>query len=668
MLPTAPKQTICSYCGCACSLMISPQSSQPLPPQLQTNLALKEEKPCIKGLTLHQALTTNRLTRPQKRINKNSKDNRLENITWSQAYEEITDKLKQTIEKYGPETVYFTSSGELSNEVNYLIHILARLCGTNQVDSCARLCHAATGMAWSQTFGLKGTPENTFLDLKSADLYFYIGTDPAEDYPSMFQQVLKNKTKKGVTIISADVASNTTFQLADIKVLLQPTDIIPFISLIISDLLKAKTKKIAKPDKLSAFINKIETINQSIDKKLYQQYQIKKIVDLLSQAKKIAIGYGMGATQHLNGVDNVLAITDLAIITKAILMPGRGKVNVQGADDITQSFTKYDQKKELKYKAITQTLYQDKIKFLFVTGMNPIHSFPDSKRLRKKLKNIYVVYLHHHPSQTMKQADIVLPIPMLSEEEGTVTNAERRLKIIPQNNIICPSPHKIKPAYQTFYRLITTFQKSASPQNNLGLKRFLPTHSGSLKHVWPITKSWLKTNPLFKYSQIIVKDKNLVKTITQNNILANKTPKYKKVIPFKYQAGLFTKTTKLGRKPSNKALPFIFTTARSKHHFCTGEGTRNSSTLAQLENQAFAYLNSNSAKKLGLKNDDRIKISSTVGRITAPVRVVDLIADNTIVLPYHFEKPLVNRLTPLLIDPKSKTPMFKYVWVWAEKI
>ena len=71
-------------------------------------------------------------------------------ISWDEALKIASDALRET----PPERqAYFATSKGLTNETYYAFTKTARLMGTNNVDFCARLCHAASVAGLSQTIG-----------------------------------------------------------------------------------------------------------------------------------------------------------------------------------------------------------------------------------------------------------------------------------------------------------------------------------------------------------------------------------------------------------------------------------------------------------------------------------------------------------------------------------
>ena len=68
------------------------------------------------------------------------KNEKLEEVSWEEAFEFITSKLKSTIKDHGPDSIASFSSARCTNEENYLMQKLMRAAiGTNNIDHCARL-------------------------------------------------------------------------------------------------------------------------------------------------------------------------------------------------------------------------------------------------------------------------------------------------------------------------------------------------------------------------------------------------------------------------------------------------------------------------------------------------------------------------------------------------
>ena len=64
-------------------------------------------------------------------------------VAWSEVRAFVIERLRTLIERHGPDSVGVLGSARATNEENYLTQKFARaVLGTNNVDCCARACHA----------------------------------------------------------------------------------------------------------------------------------------------------------------------------------------------------------------------------------------------------------------------------------------------------------------------------------------------------------------------------------------------------------------------------------------------------------------------------------------------------------------------------------------------
>ena len=90
-------------------------------------------------------------------------------VTWEQAYDFITNKLLKIKEEHGADAIGCISSSRATNEENYLMQKMTRVAiGTNNIDGCARVCHAPTAFGMQQSFGT-GAATNSINDLNKTD-------------------------------------------------------------------------------------------------------------------------------------------------------------------------------------------------------------------------------------------------------------------------------------------------------------------------------------------------------------------------------------------------------------------------------------------------------------------------------------------------------------------
>ena len=135
-------KTICPFCGVGCGICLKVnEQGQLLSVEPQQNHPISQGKLCDKGWSTAYAINSDqRLTQPLKRINKSFYP-----ISWEEALTTIADELSAIIDESGNQAVGVISSARASNEDNYAAQKFARaVLKTNNIDHCARLCHAST--------------------------------------------------------------------------------------------------------------------------------------------------------------------------------------------------------------------------------------------------------------------------------------------------------------------------------------------------------------------------------------------------------------------------------------------------------------------------------------------------------------------------------------------
>ncbi len=129
--------TICPYCGVGCGIEVTiDDAGKIIGFEGFKGHPVSHGHLCGKGASSIKLLDiTDRLLYPMKRVN-----GEFVRISWNEAISEIVHKMKEIREKYGPEALAFYGGCRNTLEEVYLFQKLARALGTNNVDSCARLC------------------------------------------------------------------------------------------------------------------------------------------------------------------------------------------------------------------------------------------------------------------------------------------------------------------------------------------------------------------------------------------------------------------------------------------------------------------------------------------------------------------------------------------------
>jgi predicted molibdopterin-dependent oxidoreductase YjgC len=485
-------------------------------------------------------------------------------------------------------------------------------------------------------------------DLRDVDCFLVAGSDPAENYPVMFNRIIEGK-KKGAKIISVDIAQTSTTESSDDHLKIRTEMLIPFVSYLISKFVDSD--KISRDAKqFHGFQDLVESAQEVSRKYPPSSYGLDKekmtqVFQTLRDARKIGICFGMGVTQHSNGTENVKALVQLGILLNGVIFPSRGKMNVQGAGDAggcpnwegtdnLESFKWNIDYKNHEGRGLTDALYDRDVKFVWIAGGDPAISMPDLNLLEESFRHKFIVYQGAHSARVTKWASVVLPSAMVSEENGTFTNGERRVRGNFSNTLSKSLPDKAKSGFQIMMEFADT----------VGAEGF------DYKNEQEVFEEIVETVPGYR-------GLSLEKVTSDEGQFADKSIKYTRLEKINFDMDHFR---------GDGVYPFTLTTSRGKFHFCTGNLSRNSKSLNQLSGEPVVYMNPLDMDFLGIEDEQKIKIISEVGEITATVEKNIDVMKRMIVAQFHFPKMLVNKLTPRVLDPHSGTPSYKQVPVKIE--
>lgn len=308
----------------------------------------------LRELDGHELEHLGRLAFP---IHKAAGSDRYVPIEWEAALDLAAVRFAAT----SPERSFFYSSGRSSNEAGFVLQLLARMYGTNNVNNCSYYCHQATGVGLDATIGT-GTATVEVEDLDRCDFVLVIGANPSSNHPRFIHKLKGVRDRGGEVIIlnPAKEAGLVRFALPkSAKSMLTGGDWIASDYLqprIGSDLalLKGLSKAVlALRAEDMAFISDhtegFATFHADIEATTWleieeqtglSQSDVERVADLYARAKSAVIAWGMGVTHHLNGVQNVEYIANLCLLRGQIgrlgagLLPLRGHSNVQGIGTI----------------------------------------------------------------------------------------------------------------------------------------------------------------------------------------------------------------------------------------------------------------------------------------------------------------------------------------------
>lgn len=405
-----------------------------------------------------------------------------------------------------PGKTFFYSSGRSSNEAGFILQLLARIYGTNNVNNCSYYCHQATGVGMTNTIGT-GTATVELNDLSGCDLIFVIGANPASNHPRFIYQLKGCRDRGGQVVVINPAKEPGLVKFAvpkSAKSMLSGGSEIaseyiqPHIGSDLALLTGISKALIENNDHDADFIDQycqdfsrykvqLDTIGwdwicstTGID-----QNTIEQIAARYAQANNVVFAWGMGITHHRNGVENVEAIVNLALLRGMVgkpyagLLPLRGHSNVQGIGTIgvkpvlpQDVFNKLEEtldinlpkQKGMDTLACLEAAHQAKIQAALFMGGNLYQASPDSSWTQQALDRIpFKVYLtttlnlgHIHGVENSET--IILPVTARDEEWQSTTQEsmfnfvrmsdggiQRIANPRPESDILCSLAEKIIP-------------------------------------------------------------------------------------------------------------------------------------------------------------------------------------------------------------------------------
>jgi formate dehydrogenase alpha subunit len=634
-------------------------------------------KLCIKGWSAQEFIHhPDRLTKPLVRDGGSFRE-----ASWEEALDRVVKGLLEASDRYGSVSLGFLSSAKATNEENYLMQKLARAAfRTNNVDHCARLCHASTVTGLVSSFG-SGAMTNSQEDIEDSDAIFVIGSNTTEQHPLIARRIIK-AVKRGARLVVADPRAIDLTAYADVHLKHIPGTDVALLNGMMNVILELGLQD-------EGFIES-RTERFEAFKKMIQRYtpervetitgvpagNIREAAKLYGRADRASILFSMGITQHTTGVDNVVSTANLAMLTGNIGRPGtgvnplRGQNNVQGACDmgcLPDYLPGYVRTSDVERRkdhvrawgldlperdglTLMEMIDEcgDGIRAMFIMGENPLLSDPDSNHVKEQLEKLdFLVVSELFNSETAMMADVILPAASFAEKDGTYTATDRRVQRI--RRAIEPLGDSL-PDWVILSRIserVGYKMEYDSPGDIMDEIASLGGIYGGITYPrleeedlrWPCTDEG--------HSGTLILHQG------------------------RFSGGLGRFHAVEHRPPAevpDENYPLILTTGRLLFHWHTGTMTRRSGTLTDQINEPFVEINPINAEELGIIDGDTVKVSSRRGRISLRALVTDKIKEGVVFIPFHFSEAAANILTNTAMDPVAKIPELKVCAVRLEPV
>jgi molybdopterin-dependent oxidoreductase alpha subunit len=605
-----------------------------------------------------------------------------------QVYREVDwdwalDRAASGLAKVSPQRSFFYSSGRSSNEAGFVLQLMARLYGTNNVSNCSYYCHQATGEALGNTIGT-GTATVELDDVAHCDLFFLIGANPASNHPRLLHKLIGLRRRGGVVIVINPLREAGLVQFAAPKMVssmikggdevasiyLQPrigSDIALFTAIAKAVMEKGGSASAFIENYCSGFQDFVEHLESRswrvlLDDCGLEKAQIDEVADIYISSQKAIFAWGMGMTHHRHGVDNIEWISNLALLRGMVgkphagLLPLRGHSNVQGIGTIgvkpvlsQEVFERIESsfgvtlptERGMHTLESLEKAYQGDIDAALIMGGNLYEASPDSIWSAKALDNIpFKIFLtttlnRGHITGVDSGESLILPVCARDEEPEPTTQES-------MFNYVRLSDGGIE--------RISSVRSEVAVLSDIASRLLTdcPVNFAEFKRHQKVRQAIAKVVPGMEELADI--------DIAKREFIVRGRIKHRPEFKTKNGRANFVVPEGQAFEPSEHS--FTLMTIRSEGQFNSIIYEENDSYRG-VNHRWTVLLNQQDALELGVREGDRVDLRSDFGEMRAvEVKLFNL--PRHCIAAYY---PEANILSSRLTDPRSHTPQFKSIAV-----
>lgn len=602
-------------------------------------------------------------------------DRHFRRIGWDEAINRAAAALREA----PPHRTFFYSSGRSSNEAAFLLQLVARARGSANIHNCSFYCHNASSVALNEVYG-SATASVTLDDVMSTDLALVVGANPASNHPRLITQLVRLRQRGGKVIVINPLreAGLVRFRIpSDIRSLLTGSDVSdlylqPHIGADVA-LLKALLKGVIEAGGVDAAYIADHTAgwdavradveatswDELVDASGVPRADVDEAVRLLVHARRGIVMWAMGLTHHAHGVDNILALSNLALARGWLgrpgsgLLPIRGHSNVQGVGSVGMTPALREAFAEAMERAygiaIPREPGQDTyasmlaadagdIDAAILLGGNLFASNPDRAWAGAALRRIGVTVslttkLNEGHVHGRGQTAIILPV-LARDEEPQSTTQESMFNFVRLSEGGTPA---VRGELRAETEVVAQIAERVLPPGRFDWSA-LRSHSALRTEIGRIVPGY---GPIAE-----------IDTTGGEFHVAGRIPQTPRFATPDGRAH-FRPTPLPDFRPGPGE--FRLMTLRSEGQF---------NTVVYEEEDVYrgnrrrdvVMMSAADAKRLGLREDDRVAVETAVGALPVSVSIVDIPPGN---LAMYY--PEANAIVPRRLDERSKTPAFKSI-------
>ncbi len=677
--PTDWTRTVCPYCGVGCEIEVGTRDGRILGIAPVVEAPVNQGHLCVKGHFAHAYVhAPDRVTEPMIRTADGWKT-----VDWDEAAAFVADRIRDAVKKHGPDGFAILGSARATNEENYLTQKFARVVvGTNNVDCCARVCHAPSATALKTMFGT-GAATNCYDDIEKASTLFLCGTNASENHPIIGARI-RRAVRNGAKLIVVDPRRIELAEIADVHLALKPGTNVLLLNALAAVVVEEKlydetflNERVADVEGYFAFIRDFapERVAEACG---VSAETIRAAARLYAGNGPAMMMHGLGVTEHVQGTEGVMCLANLALLTGNLGKPGtgvnplRGQNNVQGSavmgcepggltgsqaiDTAAERFESVwgvpiPRKPGLKMPEMVDAAEAGKLGLLWTIGYDIFLTNPDADKTALGLGKLDTVVIQDLFLNETAAAfgTVFLPAVSSHEKDGTFMNAERRIQ-------------RVRQAVPKLGNAKTDREILALVAEKLGFgEKFNFEDDGAvwdeIRAVWPAVKG-------ITYQRL--ENEGLRWPCPDENhpgagVLHAET------FPIGKKAALRAIPYLGGHDAPDADFPFILVTGRTLYHFNAGTMTGRTAN-PEIDPPDRLAINPADAACLGIQTGDVVVLHSRIGGAELPAVVSPTVKPGEVFTTFHTAKVFINRVIGDRRDRLSGTPDYKVTAVRVKKV
>lgn len=687
-LPEHSAITTCAYCGVGCGFKAEMKGNTVVRMTPWKDGKANEGHACVKGrFAWGYATHKDRITKPM--IRRKISDPWQE-VSWDEAINHAASEFKRIQAAHGKDSVGGITSSRCTNEETYLVQKLVRAAfGTNNVDTCARVCHSPTGYGLGQTFGTSAGTQ-TFKSVEHADVIVVIGANPSDAHP-VFASRMKRRLREGARLIVLDPRRidlvDSPHVKADHHLALKPGTNVAVITamahVVVTEGLVDEAYVAERCDSKSfndwrAFVAKPENSPEAFEAETgVPAAELRAAARLYAAGPNSAIYYGLGVTEHAQGSTMVIGIANLAMACGMVgregvgVNPLRGQNNVQGSCDMgsfPHELPGYRHVSDTTVRAQFEAAWGVDIspepglripnmfdaalagsfKGLYCQGEDIVQSDPNTQHVSAALEAMECIVVQDiFLNETAKYAHVLLPGSSFLEKDGTFTNAERRISRVRQ--VMPPLPG------------LADWEVTVKLANALGYPMKYAHPEEIMQEVAALTPSFAGVT----YEKI---DRLGSVQWPCNDATDEAGTAIMHMGHFVRGKGRFFVTQYVPTEEKvTRKYPLLLTTGRILSQYNVGAQTRRTPNN-QWHDEDRLEIHPHDAQERGIKDGDWVGIASRAGETVLRADVSERMQPGVVYTTFHFPESGANVITTDSSDWATNCPEYKVTAVQVTKV